>query len=207
MIDMGGIKRLLDLAFAITLLIVFSIPLMLVAIALKMEANGSVIFRQERAGLKGEVFTLYKLRSIRIFQAGNGFSQKEYEVTPVGRFIRKWRIDELPQLFNVLKGEMSIVGPRPTLRYQLERYSPEQWRRLDVKPGLTGWAQIHGDSAISWPERITMDLWYIDHWSVWLDIVIMVKTPFALFRIKDINTASKLPPDEISERSAGKDTM
>lgn len=197
-----GLKRVSDFAVAIILLIMFSPPLMLIAFALKLESKGPVLFKQKRTGKDGTSFTLYKLRSMRRSYEQSNIFHEEQNVTGVGKFIRRWRIDEMPQLINVLKGEMSIVGPRPTLPYQAERYDSEQKRRLDVKPGLTGWSQIHGDSAISWPDRIALDLWYIDHWSLWLDLKIMLLTPIALLRIRKINAAEGPPPDEISRLSA-----
>jgi lipopolysaccharide/colanic/teichoic acid biosynthesis glycosyltransferase len=202
-----ALKRFLDFAVATTLLIVFSVPLMLIAVALKLELRGPVLFKQERTGKDGKVFTLYKLRSMRISKEQGDIFHEEQAVTRVGKFIRRWRIDEMPQFINVLKGDMSIVGPRPTLPYQIERYDPEQRRRLDVKPGLTGWSQIHGDSAISWPDRIDLDLWYVDNWSLWLDLKIILLTPFALLRIRKINAEEGPPPDEISELPADDDQV
>ena len=194
-----ALKRFLDLAIATILLVVFSVPLMLIAIALKIESKGHVLFKQERAGKDGKVFILYKLRSIRISKEQKYLFHEEQNVTRLGKYIRRWRIDEIPQFINVLKGEMSIVGPRPTLPYQTERYNKEQRRRLSVRPGLTGWSQIHGDFAISWPDRIVLDLWYIDNWSLRLDLKIMLLTPIALLKIRKINAEEGPPPDEISE--------
>lgn len=200
-----ALKRFLDLAVATISLVMFSLPLMLIAIALKIESKGSVFFGQERIGKDGKVFTLYKLRSMRIAGEKRNLFHEEQNVTKLGKFIRRWRIDELPQFINVLKGEMSIVGPRPTLPYQAERYDREQRRRLSVRPGITGWSQIHGDSAISWPDRIALDLWYVDNWSLRLDRKIMLLTPSALLRIRKINAEKAPPPDEISESPAGGD--
>jgi len=200
-----ALKRFFDFVVATILLVIFSLPLVLIAFALKLESRGPAIFRQERAGRDGKVFTLYKLRSMRISKEQSNIFHGEQDVTSLGNFIRRWRIDEIPQFINVLRGEMSIVGPRPTLPYQAERYGPEQRRRLDVKPGLTGWSQIHGDSAISWPDRIALDLWYVDNWSLWLDLKIMLLTPIALLRIRKINAEEGPPPDEISELPDGDD--
>lgn len=191
-------KRIIDIAVASTLLSILCLPLVLIAVAMKLESKGPVLFQQERAGEDGKAFTLYKLRSIRISKEQRHLFHGEQNVTQVGKFIRRWRIDEIAQFINVLKGEMSVVGPRPTLPYQVERYDSEQKRRLDVKPGLTGWSQIHGDSAISWPDRIALDLWYVDNWSLGLDLKIMLLTPFALLRIRKINTEKGPPPDDIS---------
>ena len=193
-----ALKRFFDFVVATILLVIFSLPLVLIAFALKLESRGPAIFRQERAGRDGKVFTLYKLRSMRISKEQSNIFHGEQDVIRLGNFIRRWRIDEIPQFINVLRGEMSIVGPRPTLPYQAKRYDPEQRRRLDVKPGLTGWSQIHGDSAISWPDRIVLDLWYVDNWSLWLDLKIMFLTPGALLRIRKINAEQAPLPDEIS---------
>jgi len=200
-----ALKRFFDFVVVTILLVIFSLPLVLIAFALKLESRGPAIFRQERAGRDGKVFTLYKLRSMRISKEQGDIFHEEQNVTGVGKFIRRWRIDEIPQFINVLKGDMSIVGPRPTLPYQAERYNQEQRRRLSVRPGLTGWSQIHGDFAISWPDRIALDLWYIDNWSLWLDLKIMLLTPIALLRIRKINAEEGPPPDEISELPDGDD--
>ena len=192
------LKRVLDLALSAILLIMFSVPLVLIAFALRRESEGPVLFKQERTGKDGRVFTLYKLRSMKILTEQSNAFHGEQNVTTLGKVLRRWRIDEIPQFINVLRGEMSVVGPRPTLPYQAKRYDPEQRRRLDVKPGLTGWSQIHGDSAISWPDRIVLDLWYVDNWSLWLDLKIMLLTPGALLRIRKINAEQAPPPDEIS---------
>ena len=194
-----ALKRFFDFVVVTILLVIFSLPLVLIAFALKLESRGPAIFRQERAGRDGKVFTLYKLRSMRISKEQGDIFHEEQNVTGVGKFIRRWRIDEIPQFINVLKGDMSIVGPRPTLPYQAERYNQEQRRRLSVRPGLTGWSQIHGDSAISWPDRIDLDSWYVDNWSLWLDLKIMLATPIALLRIRKINAEEGPPPDEISD--------
>lgn len=191
-------KRVLDIFISFTFLVVFLPPITLIAIAIKIESKGSVFFKQKRIGKQGRVFTLYKFRSMYVVNNTEDRVHNRKDVTRIGKIIRKWRIDELPQFFNVLKGDMSIVGPRPTIPRQVERYSVEQKRRLDIKPGLTGWSQLHGDSAISWPDRIRLDLWYLDHWSLTLDFKIMALTPFALFKIRNINTENGPPPDEIS---------
>ncbi len=113
--------------------------------------------------------------------AGFAVDRGDSRITPVGRVLRRLSLDELPQLWNVVRGDMSVIGPRPTLRYQVERYTPRQRRRLEVKPGITGWAQVHGRAALPWDERIELDVWYVEHRSPWLDLRILAKTPFALF--------------------------
>ncbi|MBW2040299.1 MAG: sugar transferase, partial [Deltaproteobacteria bacterium] len=146
-------------------------------------------FRQERAGKGGKLFKTWKFRTMVVgaVNQGLGFNvaQDDPRITRVGRFLREWGLDELPQLINVLKGEMSIVGPRPTLNYQVDQYNNTQRRRLLVKPGITGWALIHGRNLLTWEERIRYDVWYVDHWSLWLDLWIMLKTLWIVLVTKE----------------------
>ena len=154
------------------------------ALVIKLEDRGPVLYRQRRVGLAGAEFELLKLRTMVVGaeHVGAGFAvdQGDTRITRVGRVLRKLSLDELPQLWNVLRGEMSLVGPRPTLRYQVERYDERQRRRLDVKPGLTGWAQVHGRAALPWEERIELDVWYVEHHSALVDLRILLRTPLAL---------------------------
>jgi lipopolysaccharide/colanic/teichoic acid biosynthesis glycosyltransferase len=179
------IKRIIDIiGSAIGLLLVF--PLFLViAIIIKLESNGPVFFRYERIGKDGKSFFPFKFRTMKnnAIKEGLGLNitKDDQRITKIGRFLRKWGIDELPQLINVLKGEMSLVGPRPTLKYQVEHYTDFQRKRLLVKPGITGWALIHGRNSLTWEERIKYDVWYADHWSIWLDFSIMLKTLYYIF--------------------------
>jgi len=156
----------------------------IVAIAIKIDDPGPVFFRQERAGKDGSVFWVFKFRSMVVNAekkgAGVFVEEDDPRITKVGQFLRNTSIDELPQLINVLKGEMSLVGPRPTLPYQVKQYDARQWRRLKVKPGITGWAQVNGRNELTWPERIELDLWYIDNLNLWLDIKILFKTVLAV---------------------------
>ncbi len=158
----------------------------LAALAKKLEDGGPILYRQRRVGRDGRDFDLLKLRTMIVDAerrgAGWAVDKDDPRITRVGRILRRLSIDELPQLWNVLRGEMSLVGPRPTLRYQVERYDERQRRRLDVKPGLTGWAQVNGRAVLPWEERIELDLWYIEHRSAWLDLKILALTPLALFR-------------------------
>ena len=144
-----------------------------------------MLFRQTRVGKDGEDFELLKLRSMVVDaeRQGAGFAvdRGDARITRVGRVIRRTSIDELPQLWNVVRGDMSVIGPRPTLRYQVERYTERQRRRLEVRPGLTGWAQIHGRATLPWAERIELDVWYVEHRSPRVDLKILLRTPLALF--------------------------
>ena len=144
-----------------------------------------MLFRQTRVGKDGEDFELLKLRSMvaDAERQGAGFAvdRGDARITRVGRVIRRTSIDELPQLWNVIRGDMSVIGPRPTLRYQVERYTERQRRRLEVRPGLTGWAQIHGRATLPWAERIELDVWYVEHRSPRVDLTILLRTPLALF--------------------------
>lgn len=151
----------------------------IIGIFIKLDSKGTVFFVQERAGKDGKIFRAYKLRTMidNAVEMGLGYeiAKDDNRITRVGKYLR-WGIDELPQLINVFKGEMSMVGPRPALPYQIKRYSEKERRRLEVKPGITGWALINGRNKLSWPERIKLDIWYIDHWSLWLDLKILFKT-------------------------------
>ena len=166
-------------------LVVSSPLLALAALAVRLEDGGPVLYRQTRVGRDGEDFELLKLRTMVVdaetMGAGYAVNEGDPRITRVGRMLRRLSLDELPQLWNVVRGEMSMIGPRPTLRYQVERYDERQRHRLDVKPGITGWAQIHGRAALPWSERIELDVWYVEHRSPWLDLKILARTPFALF--------------------------
>jgi lipopolysaccharide/colanic/teichoic acid biosynthesis glycosyltransferase len=158
--------------------------LALAALAVKLEDRGPVLFRQTRVGKDGRDFELLKLRTMVVGAetkgAGYAVDKGDPRITRVGRLLRRTSIDELPQLWNVVRGDMSVIGPRPTLRYQVERYDERQRRRLNVLPGITGWAQIHGRASLSWDERIELDVWYVDHRSPLTDLLILLRTPFAL---------------------------
>ena len=180
-----ALNRPLDVALAGLGLVVASPFLAVAALAAKLEDGGPVLFRQTRVGKDGTDFELLKLRSMVVDaeRQGAGFAvdRGDARITRVGRFTRRTSIDELPQLWNVVRGDMSVIGPRPTLRYQVERYTDRQRRRLDVKPGLTGWAQIHGRATLPWAERIELDVWYVEHRSPRVDLKILMRTPLALF--------------------------
>ena len=187
-------KRAFDVA-ASALGLVATAPLFAaIGLAIRLETPGPVFLRQTRVGRAGEDFDLWKFRTMVVdahtIGAGWLVGEGDPRITRVGRFLRKWSLDELPQLANVLRGEMSVVGPRPTLRYQVEQYTEFQRRRLEVKPGLTGWAQIAGRNELTWPERIERDVWYVEHRSFLLDLKILAHTiPVLLHPSKVYNEA------------------
>ena len=196
----GGlaIKRFLDVIVSGLALGVLVVPFLITAVAIKLESKGPVFFRQERMGKDAKPFMIYKFRtmlqgseSIRYYIVSDNPS-----VTKLGRWMRRWGLDELPQLLNVLKSEMSLVGPRPTLRYQVENYNEEQKLRLNMKPGLTGWAQVNGRNKLNWSQRMKYDLWYTQHWSLRLDAKIFLLTPIALLR-RDFAFADGVAEDDI----------
>ena len=179
-----GLPRAADVAIAVLGLVLLSPLLLAAAIAIKLESRGPVFYRQRRVGKDGLIFELFKLRTMRRgadpVGVGTAVTADDPRVTRVGRFLRRYSLDELPNLINVLRGEMRIVGPRATLPAQVELYTPRQLRRLDLRPGVTGWAQIHGRAGIPWEERIELDVWYVEHRSLGLDLKILAKTPAAL---------------------------
>jgi len=183
----GGnpLNRALDVAAAAAGLVVTSPLLAASALAIKLEDGGPVLYRQTRVGRNGEDFELLKLRTMVVGaeKKGAGFAvdRGDSRITRVGRILRRTSIDELPQLWNVLRGEMSLIGPRPTLRYQVDTYTDRQRRRLDVRPGLTGWAQVNGRATLPWEDRIELDVWYVEHRSPAVDLKILLRTPLALF--------------------------
>ena len=182
----GGdaLNRALDVAIAGAGLAITSPLLAAAALAVKLDGGGPVLFKQTRVGKDGNDFQLLKLRTMVVGaeQQGAGYAvdKGDSRITRSGRFLRRTSLDELPQLWNVVRGDMSLIGPRPTLRYQVERYSDRQRRRLEVLPGITGWAQIHGRASLSWDERIELDIWYVDHRCPRTDLLILLRTPLAL---------------------------
>jgi len=168
-------------------LIILTPLFVIVIILIKIDSSGSIFFKQERMGKNGKPFFPFKFRTMveGAMHKGLGYtvSNNDERITKMGSLLRKYGIDEFPQLINVFKGEMSLVGPRPTLRYQVEKYNDFERKRLLMKPGLAGWALIHGRNSLTWEERIAYDVWYIEHWSLWLDIKIIFKT-FYLILIK-----------------------
>jgi lipopolysaccharide/colanic/teichoic acid biosynthesis glycosyltransferase len=173
-------KRVLDLVGA-TVLLALSSPLMaLAALLIRLESRGHPIYKQRRVGLHGRPFQIYKFRTMvdgaEYVGAGLAVNEGDPRITRVGQVLRRWSLDELPNLVNVLRGEMSLVGPRPTIQVQVDQYTPHQRRRLDVKPGITGWAQVNGRTSLPWHERIELDVWYVDHRSLLLDVRILLRS-------------------------------
>ena len=179
-------NRALDVVVAGAGLVLAGPVLGVAALATKLESGGPVLYRQTRVGRNGEDFEVLKLRTMVVDaeKLGAGFAVDEGDsrITRVGRILRRTSVDELPQLWNILRGDMSVVGPRPTLRYQVEQYDERQWQRLAIRPGLTGWAQVHGRASLPWAERIELDVWYVEHRSPRIDLEILLRTPLALFR-------------------------
>jgi lipopolysaccharide/colanic/teichoic acid biosynthesis glycosyltransferase len=172
--------RPLDLALAGVLLVVTAPLLALAALAIKLESRGPVFYRQRRVGKDGRPFELLKLRTMvpgaESMGAGIYVLEGDSRITRTGRLLRRFSLDELPNLVNVLRGDLAIVGPRPTVQEQVDRYTDRQRRRLEVKPGITGWAQINGRTSLPWPERIELDVWYVEHRSLRLDLRILART-------------------------------
>jgi lipopolysaccharide/colanic/teichoic acid biosynthesis glycosyltransferase len=174
------LSRAFDLLVA-GALVLLSSPLLAVAVVtIRVESRGPAFYRQRRVGRHGEPFELWKLRTMvpgaEAMGAGIYIVPGDPRITRVGRFLRRFSLDELPNLFNVLKGDMAVVGPRPTIQEQVDRYTDRQRRRLEVKPGITGWAQVNGRTSLPWPERIELDVWYVEHRTFWLDVRILART-------------------------------
>ena len=175
-----ALKRIVDVLAGSIALLVLAFPFAAIALTIKLDDRGPVFFRQERVGKGGRVFRVWKFRTMVVDAVSKGLgvtvAEGDERITRVGRILRSSGIDELPQILNVLVGEMSLVGPRPTLAYQVEHYDATQRRRLEVRPGITSLAVVSGRNALSWNERIELDVWYIDHWSLGLDAKIMLRT-------------------------------
>jgi lipopolysaccharide/colanic/teichoic acid biosynthesis glycosyltransferase len=182
----GVLKRLFDLAIAVPAATLSAPLILLLCLLIRLESRGDPIFRQTRAGRHGEPFEIYKLRTMvdnaQTFGAGDAVLADDFRITRMGTWLRRYSLDELPNLWNVIRGEMSIVGPRPTLVHQVAQYDDRQRIRLAVRPGLTGWAQIHGRASLTWPERIELDIHYVEHWSLRLDVRILSRTAGTLLR-------------------------
>ncbi len=211
-------KRFFDIIFSFLGIIVAFIPMLIIAIAIKVDSKGPVIFKQERIGKNGKVFKILKFRSMCVGaeKTGSGvYSGKgDTRVTKVGKFLRKTSLDEIPQLFSVLKGDMSFIGPRPPLTYHpwaLDKYTDEQKKMFEVRPGITGWAQINGRKDVEWNKRIKLNVWYVEHLSMWLDIKIIFKTVIKVSTNADNEnigaTVVSNPLEEVGENTAKKSVV
>ena len=168
------------------------------AILVRLKLGSPVLFCQQRPGLNGKAFTIFKFRTMinkQYDKSGNIIADSQ-RLTKFGQFLRDMSLDELPEFFNVLKGDMSLVGPRPLMMKYLDRYTPQQARRHEVKPGITGWAQINGRNNITWEEKFELDVWYVDNWSIWLDLKILFKTIMAVLKRQDVNKQGQATVDE-----------
>jgi lipopolysaccharide/colanic/teichoic acid biosynthesis glycosyltransferase len=174
------IRRALDLAIAGAVSIVTAPLVAVLALAVRLESPGHPLYTQTRVGKDGELFEIYKLRTMvhgaEFTGAGLAIQEGDSRITRIGRFLRRYSLDELPNLWNVVRGEMSVIGPRPTLQVQVEQYTERERGRLAVKPGITGWAQVNGRASLPWPERIELDLWYVEHRTLALDLEILART-------------------------------
>ena len=183
-----SLKRLFDLLVTLPALLVLAPFLLVLALLVRLKLGTPVFFRQPRPGLHGKLFTLYKFRTMTDARDAEGNLLPDAErLTRFGSFLRQTSLDELPELFNVLRGEMSLVGPRPLLVEYLPRYTPEQARRHDARPGITGWAQVNGRNALTWEAKFVLDVWYVDHASLWLDLKIIVLTVWKLLTREGIS--------------------
>jgi sugar transferase EpsL len=190
-------KRILDLILTIPGIIILFPLFLLVSVLVRIYHGTPIIFRQLRPGYKSKPFWVYKFRTMTdAHDDQDNLLPDEQRITRIGAFLRSTSLDELPELWNVLRGEMSWVGPRPLLIQYLERYSPEQARRHEVLPGITGWAQINGRNALTWPEKFELDVWYVDHWSFWLDIKILLLSIIKVIRREGINQPGQATAEE-----------
>jgi sugar transferase EpsL len=192
-----AIKRAFDFAASLLTLLLLSPLLGLIALLTKFFSGSPVFFRQRRPGLHGKPFTIYKFRTMTDARDENGnLLPDARRLTRFSRFLRSTSLDELPELFNVLKGDMSLVGPRPLLMQYLDRYTPEQKRRHEVKPGITGWAQVNGRNALTWEQKFALDVWYVDHWSLWLDFRIIALTIWKILKREGISQPGQATMEE-----------
>ena len=190
-------KRAFDLLLAGLALFFLSPVLIVLALTVRLRLGSPLLFRQQRPGLHGKPFTLYKFRTMTDARDAQGHLLPDSErLTHFGRFLRSTSLDELPELWNVLKGDMSLVGPRPLLMQYLDRYTPEQMRRHEVRPGLTGWAQVNGRNALTWEQKFALDVWYVDHVSLWLDLKIIVLTVWKILKREGISQPGHVTMEE-----------
>ena len=190
-------KRILDLTFSISALILLSPLSLLVALVVRLMLGSPVLFRQQRPGLNGKPFSLYKFRTMTDARDPQGNLLVDAKrLTRLGRFLRSTSMDELPELYNVIKGDMSIVGPRPLLMKYLNRYTKEQMRRHEGKPGITGWAQVNGRNVLTWEDKFKLDVWYVDHQCLWLDLKIIAITVWKIFKREGISQPGQVTAEE-----------
>ena len=196
-----AMKRLVDVLISFVALLMLALPMLVIALMVLLVDGSPIFFRQQRPGYRAIPFTVLKFRTM---EAGAGVATDEQRLTRLGRLLRSLSLDELPQLWNVLKGEMSLVGPRPLLMQYLDRYTPEQGRRHNMKPGITGWAQVNGRNALNWPERLAMDVWYVDNWGLVLDARILAGTISQVLTRKGISRKGEATMSEFmgNENSA-----
>lgn len=200
-------KRFIDIIISLIGILVGGIPMLIVALLIKLDSPGPVLFKQARLGKNGKQFHIYKFRSMCVGAEKSGVysDNQDKRVTKMGKFIRATSLDELPQFFNILKGDMSLIGPRPPLTYHpwpLEEYTDFQRRMFEVRPGITGWAQVHGRKDVEWHHRIELSVWYVDHLNFWLDIKIMFKTVFKVLSNADNeNKGETVVKEEQSEQT------
>ncbi len=180
-------RRIIELSLGLILLIALSPLMLLISLLILCTMGWPILFTQTRSGLHAKPFIIYKFRTMRISDAAMEIVGDDSRLTPVGKWLRKFSLDELPQLFNIIRGDLSFVGPRPLLVYLLKYYTPEQARRHLVKPGLTGWAQINGRNSIKWEDKLKLDVWYVDNRSWWLDLKIIFITLYVVILAKDID--------------------
>jgi sugar transferase EpsL len=199
------LKRIMDFITAFVAIVLLSPVWLVVALFVWLKLGSPVLFRQQRPGLEGKLFTIYKFRTMisKTHDENGTILPDDKRLTPFGLWLRATSFDELPELFNVLKGDMSLVGPRPLMTKYLDRYTPAQARRHEVKPGITGWAQIHGRNNVTWEEKFEMDVWYVDHGSLWLDIKILFCTLWQVVRRKDIAKQGHATVDEFFGTKSG----
>ncbi len=191
------LKRVVDVIVSSLGILLFSPILLGVALVIRLKMGTPVFFRQVRPGLQGKPFTMFKFRTMVDARDAKGNLLSDTDrLTIFGQFLRRTSLDELPELYNVIKGEMSLVGPRPLLMQYLDRYTPEQARRHEVKPGITGWAQINGRNAITWEEKFAYDVWYVEHYSFWLDLKIMALTVWKVLKREGISQAGETTMSE-----------
>jgi len=196
---MKRLKRTFDIIVSLGVLVLLAPLFLLLALLIRLDSEGPIFYIDQRVGKDGKTFKLYKFRSMVMgadkIGLGRAAARDDPRITRVGRFLRGYALDELPQLINVLKGDMSIVGPRPGIPAQAERYDTFQRRRLEVRPGMTGWAWIHGRNNLPWEERIELDVWYVDHWSFWLDLYILARSPLMLIKKEGVYGKGGVTPD------------